>query len=909
MKIHSLLIAFLCSAASYAANTTTSVEQVTEAITLSEDVDYIITGETPFVTGASVNIENKDHAVLIFTKVKPSAVISKWLRYVKIGGTTAKNNSNCQVKLYSEGAIILPYGTSTKPLTCYAEPNFEGKACNSYGTGNSGGYMNTLTASTLLNKIRSFKLKRGYMVTFATGTSGWGYSRCFIADTEDLELAELPHVLDGRISSYRIFPWYYTSKKGLASTGNKAENTAVGSTWCYDWGEGNATLLPDREWVPNHIYEDWPSSSACGGVSQSCHMKTNNEPGNSADDHPQDVATVLGNWENLMRTGMRLCSESSHDGSMGHLKAFIDSVDARGWRCDILDLHCYWSSGFDSGTMNWYSDYYGNGRPIWISEWIWGASWNRNGCFGDGVTDAQILNNTKNILTALNDNPRVERYAYWNGESKGHIYENNKLTTLGEYYASMETGLGYKKSGEYIPKVVIKSPYGLKMTYASSTKTCTFKWNSPNGDMPDSIVLECQFPDTKVWKGVGSVTPKDKTGSGDQSYSLTYKLGEPGFYNFRVVDYYENRKHTTSEVNMTLSSASDIGAVQYGTLKIGNTESLTTSFQKQDVAPYIVTGMFTNNNQSNGITNQLLSVDQSSFKFRLYPWQLTTPVNIGTTECVDFMALPPDTIIQLTPDMMLISASAGDITDEVSEIEFPQAYPEGVVPVVVAQQNTSNTSSAPVTVRISNVTNRGFSVQLLQQEGVTTAVSAQHVNYFACSPGQAPIGQGKMLTVGLNTERPVGGAARQDVALVDAAGDTLHLQKPYIIAAAQTNRYPEKVSVFRQHTTLLDEQELVWGINVRRQVDPTATSTVRNNANSNGDYIGYFIISDDPEATGDEPPVIVPTGINDIKSEELSIKNEALYDLSGRQVTNGQSSNRQLKRGIYIKKGRKVVVK
>ena len=162
---------------------------------------------------------------------------------------------------------------------------------------------------------------------------------------------------------------------------------------------------------------------------------------------------------------------------------------------------------------------------------------------------------------------------------------------------------------------------------------------------------------------------------------------------------------------------------------------------------------------------------------------------------------------------------------------------------------------------------------------------------------------GKMLTVGINTARAVGGSARQDVAFVNATGDTLHFQSPYIIAAAQTDRYPEKVSVFRQHSTLNDELGLVWGINVRRQIDPTATSTIANKANVNGDYIGYFIISDDPEATGDEPPVVVPTGIESIRMGQ-SI-NSAVYDLSGRRVsTTSQSS---LKKGIYIKMGRKVV--
>ena len=72
--------------------------------------------------------------------------------------------------------------------------------------------MNTLTAVQLNNKIRSFKLKRGYMVTFSTQASGRGYSRCFIAASSDLEVAELPAVLDQKISSYRIFKWYDAGK-------------------------------------------------------------------------------------------------------------------------------------------------------------------------------------------------------------------------------------------------------------------------------------------------------------------------------------------------------------------------------------------------------------------------------------------------------------------------------------------------------------------------------------------------------------------------------------------------------------------------------------------------------------------------------------------------------------------------
>lgn len=51
------------------------------------------------------------------------------------------------------------------------------------------------------------------MVTFSNNPGGKGYSRCFVADKEDLEFAELPMELDHRISSYRVFKWHNFQKK------------------------------------------------------------------------------------------------------------------------------------------------------------------------------------------------------------------------------------------------------------------------------------------------------------------------------------------------------------------------------------------------------------------------------------------------------------------------------------------------------------------------------------------------------------------------------------------------------------------------------------------------------------------------------------------------------------------------
>ena len=234
-----------------AENKITTVEQVVNAVTLNEDVDYHITSTTPFTTTGSIDIVNIDHAVVILDNLRPS-LAQRQLGYITINGAKAVNGNNCQVKMYNNGAIIMPYSKDIKPLTVYSEDNFGGESCNEFGLEHSGGFMNTLSAAKLNNRIKSFKLKRGYMVTFAIGEGGRGYSRCYIADKEDLEVKTLPAILKGKISSYRIFKWNNFSKKGLASDTRYEATAALNVQACYSWGTGEDRGA-DCECVPNHI--------------------------------------------------------------------------------------------------------------------------------------------------------------------------------------------------------------------------------------------------------------------------------------------------------------------------------------------------------------------------------------------------------------------------------------------------------------------------------------------------------------------------------------------------------------------------------------------------------------------------------------------------------------------------------
>ena len=55
-----------------AKNTTQKIAQVTSSVTLNEDVDYIVTGTTPFASSGSINITNTEHAVVTCVQARLS---------------------------------------------------------------------------------------------------------------------------------------------------------------------------------------------------------------------------------------------------------------------------------------------------------------------------------------------------------------------------------------------------------------------------------------------------------------------------------------------------------------------------------------------------------------------------------------------------------------------------------------------------------------------------------------------------------------------------------------------------------------------------------------------------------------------------------------------------------------------
>lgn len=965
MRLRKLTFALLAAIglAASAANEKTTVAQVTEAVQLTTDVDYIVTDATPFTTTGRVDIVNTEHAVLIISNIKPSKVLSSWMSYIYINGEPAKDGENCQVKLYNRGTIIFPYGSNFKPLTCYTEQNFEGESCNNYSEGHNGGFMKTLSTSLLNNQIRSFKLKRGYMVTFAIGTAGWGYSRCFIADQEDLEIATLPNVLDKRISSYRIFKWVNAHKASLANNTGYNITQDLNVTSCYSFGLGE-DRFPDAECVPHHIYEDWPSPSACGSVTYSCHMKTNNEPGNSADDRPQEVKTVLANWENLMRTGMRLCSESSHDGSWAHLRAFIDSIDARGWRCDILDLHCYWAAGSFGDFSNYYSNY--GRRPIWISEWVWGASWNKGNWNNGGVfaqaPDRDQWDNitfsaqnqqvcyegTKPILEKLNASKYVERYYYWNSEQDGSkIWKDNQLSTLGQYYATMDEGMGYNPD---IQKIPTNPPFAnlsdLTATYKSSTKTAELSWSDPNGDLSDAITIQrAQLPivNNLSWKDVATITPKDRNSAAGVTYTYTDELTEPGTYSYRikVVPYNSKTPTYTSTASVNVDPAQGFAGFQYGKLTINNTEQNKISYTEpfsSDVKYHAFIGPLSNENTSfyAGTNVTAPTSENARLLYQPLPWQTNTGTITEGME-VPFLVLNEGNYdfggLQCEVDSVKSERNSGSNTfTDPTVVTFHTPFPEGVTPVVLTEIFSPRyTDKTSLCTRVFDVTNTGFKFIIYSEEAANQKVAMkQNVSYLAIAPGLGTVDQASGIIIAAgHGETPIYGTAnRENLLLIQGSNgepEQLKLHNPTILCELQTNNYPAVCMLRRgSNTTETDGENIEWltGIKVKRILDHDLSNEVKKNTSLEAyrDNLGWVAIAVYKEGGS------MPTFIEEVKSSSKAcaslrprVSNRRIYvdGADAFEVYNAagakQAANAPLAPGIYVVKANnqsaKVLVK
>ena len=200
-------------------------------------------------------------------------------------GAAAVADVNCRVVQYALGTVIIPHTASFQPLQVFSSANFLGTAL----TLSQYTYYTDAGLGALNNTISSFRLKRGYMATFAQNANGTGVSKTYVAQDSDLDVSVLRSNLDDLVSFVRVFPWRWTGKKGWSG----AVENLVDPKWSYDW-DNSTTSTRDTEYVPMRHNLNWTAYANINNKQTSTHTLGFNEP-DKADQENMTVATAIAN--------------------------------------------------------------------------------------------------------------------------------------------------------------------------------------------------------------------------------------------------------------------------------------------------------------------------------------------------------------------------------------------------------------------------------------------------------------------------------------------------------------------------------------------------------------------------------------------------------------------------------------
>ena len=412
-------------------------------VTMTGRCELRVTATTNPIPGCIINLTNNSPgAWLFFQNIRPSVVSAYYLSQVKVNGAAAVVGSNCRLDQYAYGSVIIPQAPAFTPLQVFSGQNFLG-ASASFALYT---YYNTTAAlGGMFRNISSFRLKRGYSCTFAQNADGTGISKVYVAQDADLEVGIIQNSLDHACSFVRVFPWRWTGKKGW---GGAADGTAalVNPLWSYDWNNG-ATSTLDTEYVPIRWGggETWDPYSTDNSIQKSTHILGFNEPDSTAQAN-LSVATAIADWPNLMQSGLRVGAPAVSDSGVSGqgldwLYSFMSQANALNYRVDYVPVHFYKCGWSASQLYNYLLGIYQQtGKPIWLTEFNYGASW----CIPDTLTQAQEAAAIQQFVDTLDSAPFVERYAIyqWFPTNRAMVV-NGALTPAGVVYHDKQSSMGY----------------------------------------------------------------------------------------------------------------------------------------------------------------------------------------------------------------------------------------------------------------------------------------------------------------------------------------------------------------------------------------------------------------------------------------------------------------------------------
>ena len=529
------------------AGTTTVDEYDGRAVTVGGKTDLHIIGDSnPLAVGSTVDLKG-ENAWLFFDNVKPSQVIDKLLKQVTIDGKPVvynkanKDNNNVRVAIYDNGAVVIPYGeAATKAaITVYDGENY---------TGNSRTFdINTFhnNLGEWDNKIRSFKLRRGFMATLANNADGTGFSKVFIADDADLNMPALPEGMEKFVSFVRAFKWEWVSKKGKAGDPGSGSSNRLNVTAYYNWNFNGTTTDPDKEYSLIFQKPGWPTVDNINGINNVTHVLGYNEPDNKVEANvSQDYVVRM--WPNMMKSGLRVGSPAPTS-VWNWNEAFIKTIDSLNYRVDFMVAHIY-EANLNASSLKSRIDHLssiGDNRPVWITEWNNGANWTNEAwptesgpqrdancniiAGGSTVTRPLSPENAEKqrafmaaCLPALDKMNNLERYYEYDWVQDARALElNGQLTPAGKVYAEHKAALAYRKANAFDFKWKIAPPFPT-MSASAFSKRVSLTWYDHNGETGKCYVVERRVDNAS------SFTPCDTLTCGtDYDVAGTVTFSEP----------------------------------------------------------------------------------------------------------------------------------------------------------------------------------------------------------------------------------------------------------------------------------------------------------------------------------------------------------------------------------------------
>lgn len=434
---------------------------------------------TPVLANGTVNL-TADSAWLILDNTLPSRAINLHLSYISVNGQPARNNINVRVTNYLRGCVIIPHTPTYEALTLFQGENYTGDEmkCIPYK------YYKEVELGSFNNQVSSFKLKKGYMATFAQNQDGTGFSKVFIADKEDIMVSALQFALNNEVSFVRVFQWRYTEKKGMGWS-NNAPIRALRGSWFFNWGPVTTDSKVDIEFVPTKYRASTstePSWKQILDLNDVSHLVGFNEP-QSTGQANMTTEQQLEHWPKMMESGLRLGSPAPTDFDLFY--KFMDECDKRNYRVDFVVLHDY-GEGTAQSFYNFCKKAYDRtGRPIWVKEFNYGGTWTPG-----KPTYAQSAARIKEIIEMYDKEGIIERYAIFNFDESDQnraVFYNPvadlNITPLGVVYRDQTSVMAFNSAEQIDIPFKMVAPININGTNTDGITTKLVWENSVDNSM------------------------------------------------------------------------------------------------------------------------------------------------------------------------------------------------------------------------------------------------------------------------------------------------------------------------------------------------------------------------------------------------------------------------------------------